>query len=187
MAAETETKPEDKDKEATDAEEGKDSKTPDPKADESKDDKTEKPAGLTADDVKRQVAEALAEKEKADKEAAETKKLEDNKEFDKLLAKAKETIATLNQELATLKLERVKEKAARKHGLPDAMAVRLVGTTEAEINEDAKALKKSLPADAGNETPTDKEALGTPGGGAGAGNKKPDTTKVDAYRNQFSI
>jgi hypothetical protein len=184
MAAETETKPEDKEKETTGTEEGKESKALDPKPDE---DKADKPAGLTADDVKRQVAEALAEKEKSDKEAAETKKLEDNKEFDKLLAKERDRVKELEKKYNDLLLERVKERAARKHGLPDAMAVRLVGTTEAEINEDAKQLKKSLPADAGNETPTDKEALGTPGGGAGAGNKKPDTAKVDAYRGQFSI
>jgi len=62
------------------------------------------------------------------------------------LAKAKSpedftaAVNELNEKLAAADAALLRERVARKHSLPDALAARLVGKTEAELIADAKAL-----------------------------------------------
>lgn len=114
---------------------------------------------------------AAAEKEAADKAAAEsgedesklpewarTKLTKANGEAAKYrtelraaqdaLAKAKSpedfaaATAALTEKIAGLEKSVMVEKVARKHKLPDALAARLVGATEAELEADAAELAK---------------------------------------------
>jgi hypothetical protein len=112
------------------------------------------PEGLPAD-----WKERLAKAEKLEKAAkdAEDARLSD---IDKANKKA------LDAEARAIAAD--KRAAAARHGLPPELAARLVGSTEAEIEADAQALKKLIPTAEAKPANT-----GTPAGGdpkpAGAG------------------
>lgn len=105
------------------------------------------PEGLPAD-----WKERLAKAEKLEKAAkdAEDARLSD---IDKANKKA------LDAEARAIAAD--KRAAAARHGLPPELAARLVGSTEAEIEADAQALKKLIPT-AAAATPAN---TGTPAGG----------------------
>lgn len=85
-----------------------------------------------ADRRKKLEAYEAAEKQKADAEMTEAQKLK---------AQLEETAS----ELKAMKSNELKRKAAAKYSLPDALALRLQGNTEEELDADAKALAETLP------------------------------------------
>lgn len=85
-----------------------------------------------ADRRKKLEAYEAAEKQKADAEMTEAQKLK---------AQLEETAS----ELKAMKSNELKRKAAAKYSLPDALALRLQGNTEEELEADAKALADGLP------------------------------------------
>jgi hypothetical protein len=70
------------------------------------------------------------------------------REAEKRLSEAKSTeeyesaVNELREQVAAKDHEILKGRVAREHGLPDELAARLQGTTEAELKADAEALKK---------------------------------------------
>lgn len=80
--------------------------------------------------------------------AADDEKLVANQEGMKLAEKYKAEAEAARTELAKLQLTALRERIARKNGLPDELAARLRGETEDEINADAVELAKHIkPAD----------------------------------------
>lgn len=75
------------------------------------------------------------------------------------LQKAQETLQKLQADLNTAKAEALRAKVAAKHKLPPALAERLRGAMEEEMEADAKALLEQLPKPGGNVSPAN------PGGG----------------------
>lgn len=106
-----------------------------------------------------------------EKDAEEDQKLLDEKAFDKLLAKREAEKQALAKELAETKAQQLREKVARKHGLPDDFADVLKGETEEEMTEHAQKLAKHVvkPSD-DNKDIKGKKPAGTttavPGGQA---------------------
>lgn len=99
----------------------------------------------------RDAAEAKAKK---DKEAAEAEALKEQNRFKELAEQHEARVKELEAEVAARDHAALKAKVAAKHKLPDAMAARLLGTTEDELEADAKELAKvvteSAPPQAGN-------------------------------------
>jgi hypothetical protein len=90
---------------------------------------------------KKQQEEAAKAKEQQElQEQNKHKELSDirQSEIDKLKAE----IAQRDSEIAKRDYEALKAKVATKHGLAPELAMRLVGTTEDELDKDAAALKK---------------------------------------------
>jgi hypothetical protein len=81
------------------------------------------------------------------KKAEEEKKLVDSKDYDKLYAKEKAEKEQLAADLKAERLERLRERIARKYDLPDELAARLRGDTEEDIEDDAKTLQKIVAPD----------------------------------------
>lgn len=82
----------------------------------------------------RKAAEQVEAERKAKQEAEMTE-----------LQKAQKEAAEVKAQLAARDLADLKRKIAEKVGLPPALAVRLQGTADEEIEADAKALLESLP------------------------------------------
>ncbi len=76
-------------------------------------------------------------------------------------------IADLEAQLAQSKLEALRATVANRHNLPPALAGRLRGSTETELEADAKELSKLVPAAQGRGGGAD--------GGAGGNNATPST------------
>lgn len=102
-------------------------------------------------DARREAERKLKQREKADRDA-ETARAVKAGEWESV-AKAKDTeiadltarVAELQGEIASAKLETVRERVAAKHKLRPELAARLVGTDEASLEADAKALAKLIP------------------------------------------
>jgi len=107
------------------------------------------PEALQAELEQARAALKLANREAADRrkkleayEAAEQKKAEaEMTEAQKLKAQLEETAS----ELKAMKSNELKRTVAAKHNLPEALALRLQGNTEEEMEADAKALADALP------------------------------------------
>ena len=116
----------------------------------------------------------------ANREAADRRKKLDaieeaeNKRKEAELTEAQKLKKTLDEtvnELATLKANELKRKVGAKHNLPEALAIRLQGATEEELDADAKQVLDALPKPAkpspgpvnpgtgGSTKPTDAERL----------------------------
>jgi hypothetical protein len=101
-------------------------------------------------DARRKAESALRKKEQAERDA-ETQRAIKAGEWESV-AKAKDTeiadlngrIASLEAEIATSRLETVRERVAAKHKLPPELAARLRGDDEASLDADAKALAKLI-------------------------------------------
>ncbi len=91
-----------------------------------------------ANRTKARDAEAKA---KADAEA----KLKEQGEFKTLAETAARERDTLKAELDALKLNEAKRAIAKEIGLPDALALRITGSTPEELKADAKAMLEALP------------------------------------------
>lgn len=86
--------------------------------------------------------------------AADDEKLTANQEYQKLAEKYKSEAEQAAKELAQLRVTALRERIARKNGLPDELAARLRGDTEDEINADAVELAKLIkPADEKGKKP----------------------------------
>ena len=100
--------------------------------------------------LKKANQEAAARRKELERAAAEQKAKEQAEmtELQKATAKA----AELEAELNTLKQNDKKREIAAKVGLPPALALRLVGATDEELEQDAKAILASLPKPAAPNT-----------------------------------
>jgi hypothetical protein len=124
----------------------------------------------------REQAEAAKAKEALDK-AAEEKLLQEQNQHKELAEKRKAEIDKLqaeiaqrDSEIAKRDYEALRAKVATKHGLAPELAMRLVGTTEDELDIDAAALKKI----------TGESQKGAPGNGPNpkpAGQMTPEALK----------
>ena len=81
----------------------------------------------------------------ADKKTAEEQKLKEQGEYKTLLDKAEAEKQELLTKLAARDRADLLAKVAKKHNLPDDLAPRLQGETEAELDADAAKLAKLIP------------------------------------------
>lgn len=119
--------------------------------------------------LKADIAQSKADAEAAVSASALAKAKEDadyQKQIDlintELVAEKAKSVAAQADKDALI-LGQLQVTVANKHKLPTDLASRLLGTTEAELDEDAKKLAKSLPASAKLHTPADgKEGINPP-------------------------
>ena len=115
-------------------------------------------------------ARRAAEKERADlqkridafeqqQREAEDAKAKEKGEWEKVATQREEELAEVRAQLAARDLKDRKAAIAKQHGIPEEAIGRLNGSTDEEIEEDAKALAKILKpreapdTDAGERTP----------------------------------
>jgi acyl-CoA reductase-like NAD-dependent aldehyde dehydrogenase len=134
---------------------------------------------FTQADLDRIISERLerektkrTEAEKAAVEKATAEALAKNQEWEKLAKQRQEELDKKTAELAERDLREKKRKIAIDTGLPEALAVRLVGTTDEELAADAKALLETIP-----KKTTSSGGQTNPGGG-GAGITETDTQRL---------
>ena len=120
-------------------------------------------------DRERAKAEKAAEKAAAE---AERKAAEEQGEYKKLYEKLQGQLTEAEQKAAELEAARLRETVARKHNLPDALAERLRGETEEDLEADAKTLLEAMPKPAAPNTTTDATN--------GVGNASPAQTMSEA-------
>jgi chromosome segregation ATPase len=77
---------------------------------------------------------------------AEEERKKRNGEFEALANQHKSRAEELEKQLADRDLAELKRKIATKHNLTEALSNRLFGTTEEELDKDAKELAKLVPA-----------------------------------------
>lgn len=98
--------------------------------------------------VKDRLAREKAKADKAAAEAAEKAAAEEaarQGEWKKLAEAREKEAAELKAQLAARELADKKRAVATKYGLPDALALRLAGNTDEELEADAKALAELMP------------------------------------------
>ena len=132
--------------------------------------KTGNDAKFTEADVEKIVKERLerekakraqAEKDAADKAAAET--AAKNGEWEKVAKAKDEELAKIKTQLAERELNDRKRAIAEKVGLPAALASRLVGSTDEELEKDAKSILDTIPKPKTTASPTNPGANGQQG------------------------
>ena len=132
--------------------------------------KTGNDAKFTEADVEKIVKERLerekakraqAEKDAADKAAAET--AAKNGEWEKVAKAKDEELAKIKTQLAERELNDRKRAIAEKVGLPAALASRLVGSTDEELEKDAKSILDTIPKPTKTANPTNPGANGQQG------------------------
>jgi hypothetical protein len=134
----------------------------------------EREARQTAEKAAKEHAKELEalRKEKTDAEAAKAKAEADEAtkqgDFKKLYEAEQKKREDAERERDSEKMSALRTRVAAKHKLPDALADRLAGTTEEELEADAKELAKLVTAKA----PVDTEAgAGNKGAGKGPSNR----------------
>ena len=114
---------------------------------------------VVQDHVNRLVGDARNEGKQTGKTEYEnelkTKELADQQQYKPLYDKALGEVEELKGKLAALELDGIKTKIGAKYNLSQTLTARLVGSTEAEIEADAKELAKEH---ATERTPPDTEA-----------------------------
>ncbi|HEY8743977.1 MAG TPA: DUF4355 domain-containing protein, partial [Chloroflexota bacterium] len=75
---------------------------------------------------------------KAQQEAAEAERLKAAQEWQKVAEQKEAALVAARAELAAERLSMARDRVAAKYHLPEALAKRLVGTTEDELDADAK-------------------------------------------------
>ena len=109
---------------------------------------------LTVEQLQAQLADRDKRIRELNRESAERRKKLDQFEAEAKakadaemteLEKAQKRAAELEEELARRDLAEKKRAIAAKVGLPDGLALRLVGATDEELEKDAKALLETLP------------------------------------------
>jgi hypothetical protein len=124
-------------------------------------DATQAEKHFTQADIDRIVTERLNQEKQRAKRATEEAAAKAKGEFEQLYQQEKARADKVEADLAAARLEGTRARAAAKHGLPAELAGRLSGSTEAEIEADAKALAGVVAARAagsanagdGNSTP----------------------------------
>jgi hypothetical protein len=103
-------------------------------------------------ELDRIVADRLARKEEADRKKSEAEKkqsdeakLKEQNEWKSLAEKKEIELAETQKKLKERETLDLKRTTAAKHGIPENLAARLIGTTPEEIEADAKALAETLP------------------------------------------
>lgn len=111
---------------------------------------TAAPAATTfsQDDVNRLTGQAREEGKKAAQDEAKRKRAEDEAkakgEWEQVATAKDAEVERLKAELADRDRALLVAKVAARHKLPDALATRLIGATEADLEADAKALAKEI-------------------------------------------
>lgn len=104
------------------------------------------------------------EKKEREREAAATKeaerKAQEQGEFEKLAKERADRIAQLEADIAKREHEALRARVAAKHKLPEALADRLRGENEAELEADAKELAKLKVISDAPKTETGKSSQG---------------------------
>jgi hypothetical protein len=145
----------DEDQEDSEDDDDADDDDADDDDDEGEDKKSKKPArrrGFKAPksqaDLDDLIAERLARKEREVRRAIKAEQdlqiAKDKGDSDTVIKNLEQQIRDLKSENKGARLESVKARVAEKLGLPASAARRLQGENEAEIRNDAKALKKEL-------------------------------------------
>lgn len=113
---------------------------------------------------------AIDAKATKDREAIEADQAAKQGEFQKLAEAKAARVAELEAEIATRDHDALRRRVADKHGLPAALAVRLMGDTEDELTADAKELAKLVTATPAAPTRVPGAAAGPkPSGSTGSG------------------
>lgn len=119
-------------------------------------------------------------KAKSDVEAqareAEEKRLKEQGQWQAVAEKAQAQLKAAQAELDALKLNEQRREIAKKAGLPDALALRLSGSTPEEMEADAKALVAALPKATAPAPDINAQASGT----------KPAKSMTDDERREFA-
>lgn len=119
-----------------------------------KPDVPEQSTSVTPVDLQAELEAARKALKEANREAAERRKKLEAYEADEAKRKSAEMteaeklqkeLELATSELKALKLNEMRRKIAAKHSIPEALAARLHGETEEELDEDAKALLEALP------------------------------------------
>lgn len=134
--------------------------------------KSERDARKAAERQMRDLEKQLADLTKAQKDR-DDEEARKKGEWEKL-AKDRETeLADLKAKLAAQDRQAWRLKAAAKHGIPDELVNRISGDTEADMDDDAKALAKHLTGKAAPETDAGKQTAKASG--------KPDPNRYQDF------
>ena len=99
---------------------------------------------------------------KAQQEAAEAERLKAAQEWQKVAEQKEAALVAARAELAAERLSMARDRVAAKYHLPEALAKRLIGTTEDELDADAKDISSVIapatPAATAATTPTPETA-----------------------------
>lgn len=104
---------------------------------------------ILKDRLARDEAKRKADEDKARKQGEE-EALKKNAEWQKLAEKNQAEKDAALKELETLKLNEKKRAIAAKVGIPDALALKLTGSTDEELEEDAKSILAVIPKQVSN-------------------------------------
>lgn len=139
------------------------------------------PATFTQADIQRIIDQTVAkERAKAEKMAAkaqadaEAKALADQGNYKTLYEKAQAEAAEAQERATKLERAALQAQVASKTGLPPALASRLIGDTEADLEADARSMLAALPKPA---APNINSAPGN--GGAPAAGQLTDAQKAE--------
>ena len=119
--------------------------------------KAEREARKAAERERADLAAKIAEFEKTQREAQEATAKEEGR-FKELLEQREAELGELKKSLEERDLNDKRTAAARKHNLPDEISARLVGTSDEEIEEDAKRLAKLFARTDGLDTDSGKRS-----------------------------
>lgn len=109
--------------------------------------------------------------------ADEEKRLKEQGQWQAVAEKAQAQLKAVQDELNALKLNEQRREVGRKMGLPEALALRLSGSTPEEMEADAKTLAAALPKAATTPAPDiNAQASGT----------KPKPAMTDDERREFA-
>lgn len=125
-------------------------------------------AKFTQADVNRIVSDRLAEEKTKAEKAEKDKKAKEAGDYETLLASRDSRITELEAQVAEKEKGSLRSKIANKHKLPEEAAARLIGETEAELEEDAKKLVALLKPATAQDTEAGKRNRSASGAGTGA-------------------
>ena len=131
-----------------------------------------------ADDKEVKRLQKLVDDEATAKRKADETKAKEQGEWEKLAKQREDELNAAKAELATRDHNALKTKAAAKHRLPDELAERLAGETEADLDADAAKLAKLLEP---RKAPDTEAGSGTKGATPNLDRPQPKATKEPTY------
>jgi hypothetical protein len=139
----------------------------------------DQPRTYSQDELARLLGKARDEGKKTAKDEAKRQRDEDEAKakgaWEQLANDREAENIRLKAEIADRDRQLLAAKVAARHALPDSLAARLIGTTEAELEEDAKTLAKSIGARTAPET---EAGVGTTRTSA-TNSARPESKKLD--------
>lgn len=141
---------------------------------------------FTQEELDRIISARIREEKDRREREAEAKRLEEQGEYRALLEKERAESAALQAKLKQVELDRMREKVAAKHKLPEPLAERLKGESEEELEKDAKSILQSL-AQAGIQLASTQPGAPnppSPSAGKGANSSRTVPSWGDIFRTE---